>query len=98
MGIEPTCSAWKADILPLNYTRVSPETIIVYQLGDIMSSIFSKSSCPKKFGQELVPKSNGFYLYCALVCCHMGTRQRAVACLNDFSCQTIFHFLLQQAA
>ena len=23
MGIEPTCSAWKADILPLNYTRVS---------------------------------------------------------------------------
>ena len=22
MGIEPTCSAWKADILPLNYTRV----------------------------------------------------------------------------
>ena len=20
MGIEPTCSAWKADILPLNYT------------------------------------------------------------------------------
>ena len=23
MGIEPTCSAWKADILPLNYTRMS---------------------------------------------------------------------------
>ena len=23
MGIEPTCSAWKADILPLNYTRGS---------------------------------------------------------------------------
>ena len=23
MGIEPTCSAWKADILPLNYTRRS---------------------------------------------------------------------------
>ena len=22
MGIEPTCSAWKADILPLNYTRI----------------------------------------------------------------------------
>ena len=21
MGIEPTCSAWKADVLPLNYTR-----------------------------------------------------------------------------
>ena len=23
MGIEPTCSAWKADILPLNYTRLA---------------------------------------------------------------------------
>ena len=22
MGIEPTTSAWKADILPLNYTRI----------------------------------------------------------------------------
>ncbi len=22
MGIEPTCSAWKADVLPLNYTRI----------------------------------------------------------------------------
>ena len=22
-GIEPTTSAWKADVLPLNYTRVS---------------------------------------------------------------------------
>ena len=23
MGIEPTCSAWKADVLPLNYIRIS---------------------------------------------------------------------------
>ena len=23
-GIEPTCSAWKADVLSLNYTRVCP--------------------------------------------------------------------------
>ena len=22
-GIEPSCSAWKADVLPLNYTRIS---------------------------------------------------------------------------
>ncbi len=22
MGIEPTCEAWKASVLPLNYTRV----------------------------------------------------------------------------
>ena len=29
MGIEPTCSAWKADILPLNYTRGFSETCIL---------------------------------------------------------------------
>ncbi len=22
MGIEPTCPAWKAGVLPLNYTRI----------------------------------------------------------------------------
>ena len=25
MGIEPTQSAWKADVLPLNYTRIREE-------------------------------------------------------------------------
>lgn len=24
MGIEPTLSAWKAEVLPLNYTRIRP--------------------------------------------------------------------------
>ena len=24
MGIEPTYSAWKAEVLPLNYTRLKP--------------------------------------------------------------------------
>jgi hypothetical protein len=24
MGIEPTLSAWKAEVLPLNYTRIKP--------------------------------------------------------------------------
>ncbi len=25
MGIEPTLSAWKAEVLPLNYTRLSED-------------------------------------------------------------------------
>ena len=98
MGIEPTCSAWKADILPLNYTRVSPETIIVYQLGAVMSSIFFKKFLPEFFGQELADLSNRFYLYPVLIGCHMGTCQGVVACCNDFRSQTIFHFLFQQTA
>lgn len=41
MGIEPTCSAWKADILPLNYTRRSQGTQLsvpcVLLFGDLRS-------------------------------------------------------------
>ena len=33
MGIEPTLSAWKAEVLPLNYTRDGGDTII--KLPDI---------------------------------------------------------------
>ena len=28
MGIEPTLAAWKAEVLPLNYTCVSVNTIL----------------------------------------------------------------------
>ena len=31
MGIEPTLSAWEAEVLPLNYTRRSRVKIIIQQ-------------------------------------------------------------------
>ena len=34
MGIEPTFSAWKADILPLNYTRASRARAAFCQLSN----------------------------------------------------------------
>ena len=37
MGIEPTFSAWEADVLPLNYTRFgvrAPHLTRFYCLGD----------------------------------------------------------------
>ena len=37
-GIEPTCSAWKADVLPLNYTRVCSRR--GYVKGDICRRSF----------------------------------------------------------
>ena len=37
MGIEPTYSAWEADVLPLNYTRIS-------KLESISQSKVSKNS------------------------------------------------------
>ncbi len=33
MGIEPTSSAWKAEVLPLNYTRLPPSTDLVEGVG-----------------------------------------------------------------
>jgi hypothetical protein len=33
MGIEPTSSAWKAEVLPLNYTRAVPEPSDRYSGG-----------------------------------------------------------------
>ena len=38
MGIEPTPSAWKAEVLPLNYTRLAPacagRPLTVFRLDD----------------------------------------------------------------
>ena len=33
MGIEPTLSAWKAEVLPLNYTRISALLCTSYAQG-----------------------------------------------------------------
>ncbi len=35
MGIEPTQSAWKAEILPLNYTRTSQRTLLYLMCVDL---------------------------------------------------------------
>ncbi len=49
MGIEPTTTAWKAVVLPLNYTRifnflqVFVSTILIYNKFRHISSFFSKT-------------------------------------------------------
>ena len=54
MGIEPTQSAWKAEVLPLNYTRLA---ILVEGGGfeppkaepsDLQSDPFDRSGTPPK--------------------------------------------------
>ncbi len=42
MGIEPTRPAWKAGILPLNYTRISFSALILYHLNCCLSIGFGK--------------------------------------------------------
>ncbi len=63
MGIEPTLSAWKAEVLPLNYTRSSdtqlhkPQKKLVEGVGfeptkaeppDLQSGPFNHSGTPPK--------------------------------------------------
>jgi hypothetical protein len=55
MGIEPTPSAWKAEVLPLNYTRDAIQQIMVEGEGfepskaepsDLQSDPFDRSGTP----------------------------------------------------
>ena len=39
MGIEPTRSAWKAEVLPLNYIRISSLQVILYHREENLSTI-----------------------------------------------------------
>ena len=39
MGIEPTRSAWKAEVLPLNYIRISQLQVILYHMEENLSMI-----------------------------------------------------------
>ena len=41
MGIEPTLPAWKAGVLPLNYTRTSPNAPVSYKAFYILSNFSS---------------------------------------------------------
>ncbi len=38
MGIEPTTSAWKAEVLPLNYTRIINQIYKVVCVADSHAS------------------------------------------------------------
>ncbi len=50
MGIEPTYPAWKAGVLPLNYTRVFRNATILSQAACFVKGFFKKNNifslCP----------------------------------------------------
>ena len=48
MGIEPTSSAWKAEVLPLNYTRIL-ETVPSFDLAAPSGSRFSWCTSRARF-------------------------------------------------
>ena len=63
MGIEPTYSAWKADVLPLNYTRIQ-----VGVTGFEPATPWSQTRCssqaePHPAGLTLAPHTTQYILY-----------------------------------
>jgi hypothetical protein len=52
MGIEPTSSAWKAEVLPLNYTRLKTQQTMTPYIGTVF----------KTFASHLNRYKNAFYL------------------------------------
>ncbi len=61
MGIEPTSSAWKAEVLPLNYTRASFSRYLVEGGGfeppkaeppDLQSGPFDRSGTPPAYKER----------------------------------------------
>ena len=48
MGVEPTCSAWEADILPMNYIRIitikhmcrPTQYILYYTIPQLINQVF----------------------------------------------------------
>ncbi len=61
MGIEPTLSAWKAEVLPLNYTRIS-NILKMEGAGfepakakpaDLQSALVDRLSTPPKISDSL---------------------------------------------
>ena len=57
MGIEPTTSAWKAEVLPLNYTRIL--TIMGRMMGIEPTSVGTTIRCVNHFATPATKISNG---------------------------------------
>ncbi len=59
MGIEPTTSAWKAEVLPLNYTRIL--TIMGRMMGIEPTSVGTTIRCVNHFATtaKVKIKKNG---------------------------------------
>ncbi len=53
MGIEPTSSAWKAEVLPLNYTRANPGDRGQHSAITITERQVSSDDCPPLFPAPL---------------------------------------------
>ena len=65
MGIEPTSSAWKAEVLPLNYTRADHSAVEgggfeppKAEPSDLQSDPFDRSGTPPKIKHSIMRQNH----------------------------------------
>src|SRR5699024_1306287 len=86
MGIEPTYLAWKASVLPLNYTRT---------IG--VTGFEPATSCSQTRRSSQAEPHPDIQLYCfvfALFCCHLRDTFSIIYYVSD-SVKRFFHFFLK---
>ena len=52
MGIEPTWSAWKAEVLPLNYTRSSNAKLYYNKCREMSTAFFIESKISINYNKK----------------------------------------------
>ena len=69
MGVEPTRPAWKAGILPLNYTRISATVLFYHKWYQKSTPKLKKSSLSLKQAHALKHNLLLYIIFC--FCCKM---------------------------
>ncbi len=93
MGIEPTSSAWKAEVLPLNYTRLSfVSRAFLWRAKILTVSIHQTVRISKsKFSPVELPTSLAVVLCLAAFLSHAVETENGV---RRKPCYTLFHLPL----
>ena len=86
MGIEPTYPAWKAGVLPLNYTRVPDYNII--NLKKIKSFLKNKIKKSKKIHCKINGGLSGRKSKTGMLCKNALKEKRINGIIEMFECDT----------
>src|SRR3990167_5088930 len=79
MGIEPTLSAWEAEVLPLNYTRPNCSDVLV--CGGVVA--YNKL---RTFGLEALPLEAALKIAALVILGLRGARNPHVLLVHSGSC------------
>lgn len=95
MGIEPTRSAWKAEVLPLNYIRTAclpfKRRVIFYHITRRVVKQFIKVFSMEKYRQA--GRLQNIHFQAVLICRKMNACNLSFTVLDNRICDFILHVL-----